>query len=154
MPKTTLLRAFIPTEGRLFKTPDGERFELLGDAVFEAHGCSGRLSLKVGTETLALSVTPVQDGESIVIKRGGNIPDHREKFAKAGVLLTAPIPARSEALSMLRRGKIGLKLNWDPTEGCRRQRGRETVFAATGCYINGVTLAPPEKADALIDFIL
>ena len=154
MPKTTLLRAFIPTEGRLFKTPDGERFELLGDAVFEAHGCSGRLSLKVGTETLAISLTPVQDGESIIIKRGDNIPDHREKFAKAGVLLTAPIPARSEALSMLRRGKIGLKMTWRPIQGCRRQRGSDTVFACTGAFITGVALASPDKADALVDFIV
>lgn len=150
------LRAFLPIpKDNLFRTSDGVRFKLVGhDPVFEEHGCSRNLRLDFGDEELNVSVTPVQEGDTLVLKVGGGKHDLTMIFDRDGICFDAPVPVHFDMLTTIRRRSADLKVDLEPVGGTWRDgKNGEAVLVATAAKVAGVTLAPRGGGNCRVEII-
>jgi hypothetical protein len=147
--RTSILRAFLPTSGALAYTPGGERFRFVGrDPIYDVAGCSKSLSLDFRGERLNVSVTSVQAGDTVVLKRGDGLRDVVLTAKADGILLDAPIRARPEMLRTLRGQRIQLDVDFQP-ETYDRLSGVATVARVARLKL----AAAGEKGDCELTFI-
>jgi hypothetical protein len=156
--KTVLLRAFCPTDGKdVAFGEDDEKIRFVGpDPVYDVAGCSKTLKLRYRGEDFYASATSVEPGSELIAVRGEGQRIHRQKFARAGVVLDVVVPRDSPALSAVRQLRsrgLGLRVNFEALTGVERDDCGSSAFHCTTARIRSVSLAMGDDADAQITII-